>query len=119
MIGFLIEHFGGNFPTWLSPEQVRIIPITDAHVESSTKLAEACRNLGIRASVDATAQRMNAKIRQAQLFKIPYMVVIGDQEQADDSVALRLRSGQRQQGVPRQQFLQQVQTSIARRSLEL
>ncbi len=119
MIGFLIEHFGGNFPTWLSPEQVRIIPITDAHVESSTKLAEACRNLGIRASVDATAQRMNAKIRQAQLFKIPYMVVIGDQEQADDSVALRLRSGQRQQGVPLQQFLQQVQTSIARRSLEL
>ncbi len=119
MIGFLIEHFGGNFPVWLSPEQVRIIPITDAHRESSENLAQACRDLQVRASVDATAQRMNAKIRQAQLGKIPYMVVIGDQEQADDTVALRLRSGQRQQGVPRPEFLDRVQARIARRSLEL
>ena len=119
MIGFLIEHFGGNFPVWLAPEQVRIIPITDAHRESSENLAQACRDLQVRASVDATAQRMNAKIRQAQLCKVPYMVVIGDQEQADDTVALRLRSGQRQQGVPRPEFLFRVQDRIAQRSLEL
>ena len=119
MIGFLIEHFGGNFPVWLAPEQVRIIPITDTHRESSENLAQSCRDLQVRASVDATAQRMNAKIRQAQLCKVPYMVVIGDQEQADDTVALRLRSGQRQQGVPRPEFLFRVQDRIAQRSLEL
>jgi len=119
MIGFLIEHFGGNFPVWLSPEQVRIIPITDAHRESSEHLAQACRDLQVRASVDATAQRMNAKIRQAQLGKVPYMVVIGDQEQADDTVALRLRSGQRRHGMPRREFLRHVQDRIAQRSLEL
>ena len=119
MIGFLIEHFGGNFPAWLAPEQVRIIPITDAHVESSENLARACRELGIRCSVDTTSQRMNGKIRQAQLFKIPYMAVIGDQEQSNETVALRLRSGQRRQGLPRQQFLQMVQEGISQRSLEL
>ena len=119
MIGFLIEHFGGNFPAWLAPEQVRIIPITDAHVEASENLARACRELGIRCSVDTTSQRMNGKIRQAQLFKIPYMAVIGDQEQSNETVALRLRSGQRRQGLPRQQFLQMVQEGISQRSLEL
>ncbi len=119
MIGFLIEHFGGNFPVWLAPEQVRIIPITDAHRESSEQLARACRDRHIRVAVDASALRMNAKIRQAQLAKVPYMVVIGDQEQTDDSVALRLRSGQREQGLPRPAFLHRVQERIAQRSLAL
>ena len=119
MIGFLIEHFGGNFPVWLAPEQVRIIPITDAHVESSERLVQTCWDLGIRATVDATSQRMNAKIRQAQLFKIPFMAVIGDQEERNDTVAVRLRSGQHKQGVPRQEFLQQVHRQMTQRTLEV
>ena len=118
MIGFLIEHFGGAFPAWLAPEQVRIIPITDAHAETAESLRRACAAQGIRASVDATPQRMNAKIRQAQLFKIPYMAVIGDQEQARDTVAVRLRSGARQD-MARTDFLRHAQRVIAERSLTL
>lgn len=119
MIGFLIEHFGGAFPAWLAPEQVRIIPITDAHTETAESLRRACAAQGIRASVDATPQRMNAKIRHAQLFKIPYMAVIGDQEQARDTVAVRLRSGARRQDMARSDFLRHVQRVIAERSLSL
>lgn len=119
MIGFLIEHFGGAFPAWLAPEQVRIIPITDAHTETAESLRRACAAQGIRASVDATPQRMNAKIRHAQLFKIPYMAVIGDQEQARDTVAVRLRSGARRQDMARSDFLRHVQRVIAERSLTL
>lgn len=118
MIGFLIEHFGGAFPAWLAPEQVRIIPITDAHAETAESLRRACAAQGIRASVDATPQRMNAKIRHAQLFKIPYMAVIGDQEQARDTVAVRLRSGARQD-MARTDFLRHAQRVIAERSLTL
>lgn len=119
MIGFLIEHFGGAFPVWLAPEQVRIIPITDAHTATAESLRRACAAQGIRASVDATPQRMNAKIRHAQLFKIPYMAVIGDQEQARDTVAVRLRSGARRQDMARSDFLRHVQRVIAERSLTL
>lgn len=119
MIGFLIEHFGGAFPAWLAPEQVRIIPITDAHAETAESLRRACAAHGVRASVDATPQRMNAKIRHAQLFKIPYMAVIGDQEQARDTVAVRLRSGARCQDMARSDFLRHVQRVIAERSLTL
>ena len=119
MIGFLIEHFGGAFPAWLAPEQVRIIPITDAHTETAESLRRACAAQGIRASVDTTPQRMNAKIRHAQLFKIPYMAVIGDQEQARDTVAVRLRSGTRRQDMARSDFLRHVQRVIAERSLTL
>lgn len=119
MIGFLIEHFGGAFPAWLAPEQVRIIPITDAHAETAESLRRACAAQGIRASVDATPQRMNAKIRHAQLFKIPYTAVIGDQEQARDTVAVRLRAGARRQDMARADFLRHVQRVIAERSLAL
>ncbi len=119
MIGFLIEHFGGAFPVWLAPEQVRIIPITDAHVDHARHLQQACADLGLRASMDSSANRMNAKIRQAQLYKIPYMAVIGDREQADDTVALRLRSGERRNGLARADFLQHVQTQARTRALTL
>lgn len=119
MIGFLIEHFGGAFPAWLAPEQVRIIPITDAHAATAESLRRACAAQGIRASVDATSQRMNAKIRHAQLFKIPYTAVIGDQEQARDTVAVRLRAGARRQDMARADFLRHVQRVIAERSLAL
>ncbi len=119
MIGFLIEHFGGAFPVWLAPEQVRIIPITDTHTAHAHHLQQACAELGLRASVDSSANRMNAKIRQAQLYKIPYMAVIGDREQADDTVALRLRSGERRNGLARADFLRHVQTQVQTRALTL
>src|SRR5512136_3100977 len=72
MIGFLLEKYAGNFPVWLSPEQARLIPITDAHIEYALQLVSQMKAEGIRASADVSAQRMNAKIRSAQLFKVPY-----------------------------------------------
>ena len=83
MIGFLIEHFAGSFPVWLSPDQVKVIPITDAHNDYAVQLAKQMQAQGIRAEADLGAERMNAKIRQAQLFKVPYMLVVGDREMAE------------------------------------
>ncbi len=119
MIGFLTEHYGGNFPLWLAPEQMRIVPITDDHVASAEDFRAACEARGLRAGVDASSARMNAKIRQAQLLRIPVMAVIGDREVADDTVSLRLRSGQRRQGLPRAACLAGAADLVAERSADL
>ncbi len=91
-IGCLIEHYGGAFPVWLSPIQVNVIPIADRHVEYARIVAERMKATGIRATVNETSERMNAKIRNAQLQKIPYMMVVGDREQEAGTVAVRLRT---------------------------
>jgi threonyl-tRNA synthetase len=119
MIGFLIEHYAGAFPVWLAPEQVRVIPITDSHNEYAQNLAKRMRSLGIRASADVSPERMNSKIRQAQLMKVPYMAVIGDNEMQNQSVALRMRSGDRKNDLPVDAFVEMVQEKIRTRSREL
>jgi threonyl-tRNA synthetase len=119
MVGFLIEHYAGNFPVWLSPEQVRVIPITDSHNEYATNLAQRLRDLVVRAEVDLSAERMNAKIRSAQLLKVPYMLVVGDQEVANSTVSLRKRDGSRRDNVPADEFVALVQDRILTRSPEL
>jgi len=93
-LGVLIEHFAGAFPVWLCPVQVVIIPIADRHVEYANNIIGRLKNLGIRASVDDRSERMNAKIRDAQNQKIPYMLVVGDKEMESGQVALRLRNGE-------------------------
>ncbi len=115
-IGFLIEQYAGKFPVWLSPEQVRIIPITDSHNEYASNLAARMKAAGIRAQADLGGERMNAKIRQAQLMKVPYMVVVGDREMAEETIALRRRDNTRQNDVPVAVFIAQVQERIAQRS---
>jgi len=90
----LIEHYGGVFPVWLSPVQTMIIPIADRHIDYAHKIQNDFKNEGIRAQVDDRSERMNLKIREAQLGKVPYMLVVGDKEMASSSVSLRLRSGQ-------------------------
>ncbi len=92
--GVLIEHYAGAFPAWLSPMQVAIIPIADRHVEFADEVARQYKEAGLRVKVDARSDRMNAKIRDAQKEKIPYMLVIGDHEMEDRQVALRRRSGE-------------------------
>jgi threonyl-tRNA synthetase len=119
MIGFLLEHYAGNFPVWLSPDQVRVIPITDAHNDYAMKLVARMKGKGIRAEADLSNDRMNAKIRQAQLFKIPYMLVVGEREMADGTVSLRKRDGTRQDGMPVEQFIRLVKDRIEKRSAEL
>jgi threonyl-tRNA synthetase len=90
----LIEHYGGAFPVWLSPVQTMIIPIADRHIDYAHKIQNDFKNEGIRAQVDDRSERMNLKIREAQLGKVPYMLIVGDKEMASSSVSLRLRSGQ-------------------------
>ncbi len=91
--GVLIEHYGGAFPAWLAPIQVELIPIADRHMDYAKEVAEQLRANGIRCEVDAGSDRMQAKIRDAQKQKIPYMLVLGDKEMEEKAVALRMRSG--------------------------
>jgi len=118
-IGFLIEHYAGNFPVWIAPEQVRLIPITDAHVAYAQSINERLVQSGVRSMVDATSERMNAKIRSAQLMKVPYMLVVGDQEAAANTVSLRKRDGSRQDGMPVDAFVALAIDRIKTRAGEL
>ena len=94
--GLLIEHFAGAFPAWLAPVQVKIIPVADRHNEHALKTAAEMKKRGIRVEVDDRSERMNLKIRQAQLEKVPYMLVIGDKEVESNTVAVRRRTGEQQ-----------------------
>ncbi|MDH5363634.1 MAG: threonine--tRNA ligase [Dehalococcoidia bacterium] len=90
----LIEHYGGAFPVWLSPVQAVIIPIADRHIDYTHQVENELEEEGIRTQVDDRSERMNLKIREAQLNKIPYMIIVGDNEVASSNVSLRLRSGE-------------------------
>ena len=119
MVGFLIEHYAGTFPVWLSPEQVRVIPITNDHNDYANQLALDLAATGVRASADLSTERMNAKIRDAQLMKVPYMLVVGDQEVANHTVALRKRDGSRINDFGSDAFLAMVKERIATRDSQL
>ena len=119
LIGFLIEHYAGNFPVWLAPEQVRIIPITDDQNEYAQGLVRQLREAGVRVSADISAQRMNAKIRAAQMMKVPYMLVVGENEQKAGTVSLRVRDGTQQNNILPGEFTARVQDRIATRAAGL
>ena len=119
LVGFLIEHYDGKFPVWLAPEQVRVIPIADSHTDYAYQLAAQLKAANVRVEVDAGSDRMNAKIRQAQLFKVPYMLVVGDREVAENTVSLRKRDGSRKNGLPVAEFETLVTERIKTRSAEL
>ncbi len=118
-IGFLLEHYAGNFPVWLSPEQVRVIPITDPQNEYAENIVRQLRDEGIRASSDISAQRMNAKIRSAQLMKVPYMLVVGENEAKAGQVSLRIRDGSRADNIALAEFIARAKDRISRRATEL
>jgi len=92
--GALIEHYAGAFPVWLSPVQAVLIPIAERHLEYARSLADRLKAAGLRVEVDQSGERMQAKIRDAQMLKVPYMLVIGDREMEAGQVNLRLRDGQ-------------------------
>jgi threonyl-tRNA synthetase len=116
MIGFLLEHYAGNFPVWLSPEQVRVIPVTDPQNEYAESIARQLHDEGIRANADDSTQRMNAKIRAAQLMKVPYMLVVGENETKAKQVSLRIRDGSRVDNIPLANFLTRAKDRISSRS---
>ena len=107
-MGVLIEHYGGAFPTWLAPVQAEIIPIAERHHQYANDVAAKLTDSGIRAHSDVRNERMNAKIRDAQMQKVPYMLIVGDREAEADSAAVRLRSGEDLGAVP----LHEVETRI-------
>jgi threonyl-tRNA synthetase len=96
----LIEHYGGAFPLWLSPEQLRLVPVADRHVPNCQDLAAAARAAGLRVQIDETKETVGKKIRAAQLMKAPYMVVVGDRDLEAGTFTVRDRSGEEHAGVP-------------------
>jgi threonyl-tRNA synthetase len=113
--GVLIEHYAGAFPVWLAPMQAVLIPIADRHVEYAREVEKKLKAAGLRVKVDDRGERMNAKIREAQMQKVPYMLVIGDKEQAAGAVAVRLRSEQNLGPIPVDDFIARAQAIVASR----
>ncbi|EKD90647.1 MAG: hypothetical protein ACD_30C00112G0088 [uncultured bacterium] len=116
MVGFMIEQYQGAFPTWLSPVQVKIIPITDRNLEYAKKLLEQFKDSKIRAEIDERGETMQAKIRDAQNMKIPYMVIIGDKEQESGMISVRKRDGESLNNLDFKKFLDELNSEIDKRA---
>lgn len=112
-IGVLIEHFAGAFPLWLAPVQAVLLPITDRHLPYAQKVEGFLRSRGVRVELDARNAKLGYKIREAQLQKIPYMVVLGDKEEAEGSVSPRLRTGEELPLMSLDEFAQRVEQESA------
>ena len=117
--GVLIEHFGGAFPVWMAPVQTVVIPIADRHLDYAHEVAQKLRAEGLRVELDERSERMNAKIRDAQKQKVPYMLVIGDNEMNAGQVSLRVRDGSQQNNIPLAEFIARAKDRISRRAAEL
>src|SRR5438132_5324511 len=118
-VGFLIEHFAGAFPLWLSPQQVRVLPIADGQLDAARAVHETLRQAGIRSHLDERSETLNYKIRDAETHKIPYMAVVGQREAEAKSVAVRVRgSGNKQVVMPVQEFVEKLKQEVHSRSLK-
>ena len=116
--GVLIEHFAGSFPLWLAPEQVRVLPISDKHLEYARKIEQMLAEAGVRATVSDTSDKIGAKIRLAQLDKVPYMLVLGAREEQAANVAVRSRSRGDEGVVSALQFVEQIQREIKEKKID-
>jgi threonyl-tRNA synthetase len=117
-IAILIEHFAGAFPVWLAPEQVRVVPISDAQTQAASRVADRLRAAGIRVHVDDRSETLNYRIRDGEVWKVPYMAVIGQREADSDSLALRVRgAGKKQEVMPVEQFLTRITEEVRTRAL--
>ncbi len=116
-LGVLIEHFGGAFPLWLSPVQVTVLPIADRHNTYAAEVAARFQTEGLRAEVDGRSERLQFKIREAQLQKVPYMLVVGDNEAAAGTVSVRDRAGAKRDAVPLDTLIAELKDISARRVL--
>jgi threonyl-tRNA synthetase len=112
-MGVIIEHFAGAFPLWLAPVQAVVIPIADRHLAYAREVADRLEAAGFRVEVDERSERMQAKIRDAQLQKIPYMLVVGDKEQQAGAVAVRLRSGEDLKARPLAEVVERMRAEVA------
>jgi len=112
----LIEYYRGAFPVWLAPLQVMVIPVADRHLDYAYKLEAELKSEGVRAEVDARSETVNRKIRQAQLDKVPYMLVVGDKEVAASTVSVRLRSGEQLASQSFDSFQETLRMAIANKA---
>ena len=115
--GLLIEHFEGKFPTWLAPEQVRVIPISEKTLEAAEAAAAQLADVGVRVSVDRTNEKVGAKIRTARLDRVPYMIVLGAKEVEDGTVTVRHRDNEDLTTYSLQEFTEKITTEIRERTL--
>jgi threonyl-tRNA synthetase len=115
--GLLIEHFEGKFPAWLAPEQVRVIPISEKTLESAESTAAALADQGVRVAVDRSNEKVGAKIRNARLDRVPYMLVIGAKEVEEGTVSVRHRDHEELSTMPLGDFVTLIQSEIRDRRL--
>jgi threonyl-tRNA synthetase len=112
-LGILIEHTAGAFPTWLAPVQATLIPIADRHVAYCKQVAARLHERGIRVAIDSRSERMQAKIRDAQLQKVPYMLIAGDRDRDAGAVSIRTRTGEDLGAINVAQFLERLEAETA------
>ncbi|MEX0785562.1 MAG: threonine--tRNA ligase [Dehalococcoidia bacterium] len=117
IMAYLIELYAGAFPVWLAPVQAVVIPIADRHLDYANRVADDLRAEGFRVELDDRGERMQAKIRDAQLQKVPYMLVVGDREQEANAVSVRERSGDDLGAVPVFQFIDRLKDEVATKAL--
>ncbi|MEK7168441.1 MAG: threonine--tRNA ligase, partial [Patescibacteria group bacterium] len=116
-MAILIEHFEGNFPTWLTPVQVKVLPITDKHVEYAKTVVEKLMAENIRAELDDRNERLQAKIRDAQLEKVAYMFIVGDKEAESNKVAVRKRDGTDLGAIDLESFINDLKKEIEKKRI--
>ena len=117
-IGIIIEHFAGAFPLWMAPEQIRVLPVNNAfHLDKSNEIVNKLKQLGIRASLDASEDKLGYRLRNAQVNKVPYTLVIGDNEVANNTVTYRHFGSRKQITVTVDEFIEMITKEIKNREL--
>jgi threonyl-tRNA synthetase len=115
--GLLIEHFAGKFPTWLAPEQVRVLPISEKFLEAAEDATRRLAEAGVRVSLDRSGDKVGAKIRLARLDRVPYMLVLGAREVEEGTVSVRHRDREDLGSQPLDDFIGTIREEIENRSL--
>ncbi|MFN2442195.1 MAG: His/Gly/Thr/Pro-type tRNA ligase C-terminal domain-containing protein, partial [Thermoanaerobaculia bacterium] len=118
-IAILIEHFAGAFPLWLAPVQAIVLPLSEKFVEYGREVEAKLKAAGLRAAIDESNEKLGAKIRTAQLEKVPFMLVVGEKEAQSGEVAVRKRTGGDQGAMPLERFIEHARALIGSRSLTL
>ena len=113
--GVLIEHFAGSFPVWLAPEQVRVLPISEKHLDYSRSILKLLLDQQIRATIDETSDKIGAKIRLAQLEKVPYMLVLGAREEQAGEIAVRSRKNGDEGALSASEFVKRIEMEVKER----
>ena len=114
MMAFLIEHYAGNFPLWLAPVQVKVMTVTDNQKDYAHKVFEELKSMGWRVELDERNEKLGYKIREAQIAKVPYAVVIGDKEKRDQTISPRRRGGENLQPMSVKAFVEMLKAEVAR-----